>query len=495
MDFDTLLLLNERILTDLGVPAESRSKFLDGIWELKQRQPPKPTLNDDDELDEETKVLIEQLSSNDEVQIMAAVKKLRRMAEEHAYFRKALLHKLVDVIRSSAGFPRLTNTSQAIVRIIKDVIVNDTHKTLLEHSDIGTVLVKALSSANEAKDNESITLLLETILPLIKNDIHLRTVREAPKATNSFFQVATSGVSDNQVYALDILYLMAANCRPIQDELLANKHLEALGRYLTAASDDRVKGGAAKVLGGACAGERPNTTVQDQGITDVIMGHLTSLAKRPVSVTRLGCAIALGFACDNNPKKRKWLVRNGQMSVFTDMLKDPDPEVQAAAARAIRCVCTNLNVKWWEQFDILKEKYHRRACQALAPAVPTLCSILLSANFNAREEALGALFALCPHNPQIYPEIMRQVNAGPFVDAMNSGSANAAYYACGIVYYLSKDSADRKNQFLNNFAGEAAFRLMTHQNPYVMGAAHATFHELYKNNPRPRLYNYAPFAK
>jgi hypothetical protein len=24
------------------------------------------------------------------------------------------------------------------------------------------------------------------------------------------------GVSDNQVYALDILYLMAANCRPIQ---------------------------------------------------------------------------------------------------------------------------------------------------------------------------------------------------------------------------------------------------------------------------------------
>jgi hypothetical protein len=39
-------------------------------------------------------VLIEQLSSNDEVQIMAAVKKLRRMAEEHAYFRKALLHKV-----------------------------------------------------------------------------------------------------------------------------------------------------------------------------------------------------------------------------------------------------------------------------------------------------------------------------------------------------------------------------------------------------------------
>jgi hypothetical protein len=31
--------------------------------------------------------------------------------------------QLVDVIRSSAGFPRLTNTSQAIVRIIKDVIV------------------------------------------------------------------------------------------------------------------------------------------------------------------------------------------------------------------------------------------------------------------------------------------------------------------------------------------------------------------------------------
>jgi hypothetical protein len=118
-----------------------------------------------------------------------------------------------------------------------------------------------------------------------------------------------------------------------------------------------------------------------------------------------------------------------------------------------------------ELIFLFSEKYHRRACQALAPAVPTLCSILLSANFNAREEALGALFALCPHNrtippnpricpdpirplcsssdppsAQIYPEIMRQVNAGPFVDAMNSGSANAAYYACGIVYYLSKDS-------------------------------------------------------
>jgi len=500
IDFDTLFLLSDENLVDIGIKRSSRLKILEEIIHLKSKQGREAILFEDDDgdesedIDDDTNEILDLLSADRTKTVNLGLRRVRKLANDGVILKFSIIDKLLDVLTNGSSYPNLFKLQKETLGIIYLIAQVDKNRLYLEEAGAVAVLAQILNVAADERESKTALLTISTFSELIKNARLLRIVRETPGIVNSLLKTVEVNIPDLQEKALNLLYILAVNNDMIQERIYLGKGLQIL-RTLLDNDNPVVRGAAANCIGGVAASEvESHTKSGNQFILNLatadLIRRLCALLRSDDAYIQQGCAVALAHLSDNYPRHKDTILKCGGVSTLVHLLSSASPEVQQSASRAIRCLARLVTPSILSTFTMKNVRTGLRKCGA----VLSLASLLHSGRLSVREHALGALCELSKaDDTQLSDQIWQAVGAGSLVTALESDSVNVQYYALGMIYYLTERHPTRREAVLGAGALEPIRHLEASQNADVFEGADWTSKVLQGTPYRKRfhLFNYS----